>query len=720
MTARLLIPLLVGMGCASEPGVELPKWALTSTGPTVEVSVPAHLPVAAEVHTYRLATEATTTEPTQRCLLIPWLPAEIEVRFDDVPVGTPAVPTTSSYHSRGPHLFCADYLPPGKHSIVLEVRHNWTHSAWLEGMPRLVSQEAASREMGWRNALTFWTYVVAATSVIGVGLTYVLMFFLARRRRDFGWVGIQALAAGFYPLFLTGSTQNLGQVDLRITGATLTMACVASVYFTHEVFKLGRVPRVFPVLLALSVFSQFIFYGPFDAVASMSGPILSIEIVVVYQIIRLTRLCLKRSMNARVFLGAWLFLGTFAVLDCTVYFGLAPWAGGFRTAGIGLSLFVVAQVVGLSREFLNALTASETRATLLEKQKSEVQRLNSELKFQIAQRSKALAEALSKLGAAGSLLDEGAMVGSRYRVNGFLGAGAMGRVYNVTRVTDDTQFALKVMSEAQTGTSAIRFAREAEILCSVTHENVVSVIDAGVDERGLLFLVLELVSGFNLDEGERLHSDSAFALEVIRQVAEGLSSLHAVNIIHRDLKPGNILVANEPSGVRVKLTDFGISSFLSDPAPASKPQTGDSWLSLLGGPDNEQLTQAGTVLGTPAYIAPELSGTGSVTAEPSSDVFSLGVIAYELLTGKRPWEEPAIVLKLKGLTPNTVPLSSLCPSVPLNVSDCLMRALSWDRSLRPSAVDIARLITPHHVKLPAHLSSTSAQTRKTSATSLAG
>lgn len=719
MKHALLLAFGSFLGCSVEPGIELSRWSLTSGGASVEVPVPAHLPVTPEVQTYRLTTVVRTTDAAQRCLLLPWLAAETEARFDDAPVPSFTGAARPTYRTRGPHLFCASQLTPGIHQLVLEVRHTWTQSSWLEGTPRLVSQEAGEREMGWRIRLTFWMSVIAAVCTCGVSVVYALMFFLARRRRDFGWFAMQAGGAFIYPLFATGFTQGLGTLDYRLMTSALTVACVSSIYFTHEVFTLGPVPKPFPILLAASILTAFLFSAPFEGVAGVVVTVVSVELVVVYQLVRLTKLSLKRSMNARVFLVAWVLLGAFAFIDLNVFVGLAPWAGGIRLAGIGLTLFAVLQVVGLSREFLQTLSASETRATLLETQKLEVQRLNTELKFQIAQRSKALAAALSKLSGGGAL-EHGAVVDSRYRVNGFIGAGAMGRVYNVTRVTDEHQFAMKVMSDAQTGTGAIRFAREAELLCKLTHKNVVGVIDAGVDERGLLFLVLELVTGFSLDERDRAHLDTTFGLEVVRQVAEGLSSLHAANIIHRDLKPGNILLADETDGVRVKLTDFGISIFAPDAAPAApNPESGDSWLSQLGGATaDDKLTQTGTVLGTPAYIAPEAAGRSTAGPQAAADVFSLGVIACELLTGKRPWEEPALILKLRGIDPGTFEFAVACPSLPAQVAQVLTRALSWEPSQRPTAAEIAAAITPRRVEMPARVAaSNDASTAKEIATS---
>jgi len=718
MKHALLLAFGCLFGCSVEPGIELNRWSLTSGQESVEVQVPAHLPVTPEVQTYRLTTVVQTTDAAQRCLLLPWLLAETEARFDDVTVPSFTGAARPTYRAQGPHLFCASQLTPGSHEISLEVRHTWTQSNWLEGTPRLVTQEAGQRELGWRTRLTFWTYVSAASSTCGVSLTYALMFFLARRRRDFGWFAMQAGGACIYPLFTAGFTQGVGTLDYSLMASTLTVACISSVYFTHEVFKLGPVPKLFPLLLTASILGACFFSSPFEGIAASGGAVVSVEVVVVYQLVQLTKLSLKRSMNAALFLCAWVLLGAFAFIDLNVFLGLAPWAGGLRLAGIGLTIFALLQVVGLSREFLNTLIASETRATVLEAQQLEMQRLNTELKFQIAQRSKALAAALSKLGAAAGTLEHGAVVDSRYRVNGFIGAGAMGRVYNVTRVTDEHEFAMKVMSDAQTGSGAIRFVREAEILCNLTHENVVGVVDAGVDERGLLFLVLELVSGFSLEERERL-VDTGFGLEVIRQVAEGLAGLHAANIIHRDLKPGNILLAREANGVRVKLTDFGISSFGTDAPANPKPETGDSWLSQLGGAADDKLTQAGTVLGTPAYIAPEVSVSASAGKQAAADVFSLGVIACELLTGKRPWEEPAIVLKLKGIAPPTFDLAVACPSLTVEVAQVLTRALSWEASQRPTAAEIAARITPRRVEMPPRVAvSPGESTRKDSATSL--
>ena len=210
----------------------------------------------------------------------------------------------------------------------------------------------------------------------------------------------------------------------------------------------------------------------------------------------------------------------------------------------------------------------------------------------------------------------------RFRVLGHLGGGGMGEVYLAEQVSLGRKVALKVLRHEvgqQPGMSE-RFRREARLLSSVEHPAVVRVIDFGQSEEGTC-LVMELAEGETL-----LQALEAGPLEpergrrVLVQLAEGLAAIHEKGIIHRDLKPENVVLTPGPRGEQARLLDFGIAR-LVEPDP-----------------DARGLSQVGVVLGTPEYLSPEQAMGQPLDGR--SDVYSLGVLAYRMLTGQLPFQGP--------------------------------------------------------------------------------
>jgi serine/threonine-protein kinase len=349
-------------------------------------------------------------------------------------------------------------------------------------------------------------------------------------------------------------------------------------------------------------------------------------------------------------------------------------------------------------------------------------------------------------------LAPGNVVDGRYRVVKNIGAGGMGAVYEVERVADGKHFALKALASAGDAQARARFAREAQIVANVNHPNVVSIVDVDVSKDGFIFLVMELVTGgTTLHDVRRRHRDIPWTLGVLAQVAEGIDAIHAQGIVHRDLKPGNILLSRGADGRRpeVKITDFGISSLqpgdgrlssaslmlarpIADSLPAAEEiavvaEATSSPLDLdydrdaeattaraafaseaktvlrgpvEGGGDeiarlaavkaaHAPLTETGIIFGTPQYMAQELTA-GTKNATRASDVFSLGIIAFELLTGKRPFVEAPVSAKLAGrpLAP-APPFRVMVPTLPKPIADLLDRAMSHDPRARPTAKELA-------------------------------
>jgi eukaryotic-like serine/threonine-protein kinase len=238
-------------------------------------------------------------------------------------------------------------------------------------------------------------------------------------------------------------------------------------------------------------------------------------------------------------------------------------------------------------------------------------------------------------------------------------------------LAEDTQLgrrvAVKRLSASLAGDEIFqeRFVREARMAAAVSHPNLVAVYDVG-EERGLPYIVMEYVEGETLADliARTGPVPPERAVELILQVCAGLEHAHAAGLVHRDIKPQNLLVRSD--GV-VKIADFGIARTLQA----------------------TRLTQVGTVLGTAAYLAPEQAAGERVTA--AADIYSIGAVAYELLTGRTPYEFESLVdLALKQRQPPP-PM----PDVPPEVDRAVLRALAFRPSDRPrSASEFARELAP--------------------------
>ena len=216
----------------------------------------------------------------------------------------------------------------------------------------------------------------------------------------------------------------------------------------------------------------------------------------------------------------------------------------------------------------------------------------------------------------------GVTVGGRYRIAGRIGIGGMGAVYRAEHTMMRRDLAIKVLLPELSGKEefARRFEREAESASRLAHPNIIAVTDFGHTNEGSLFLVMEFLAGESLSaaiSGGPMPLPRA--LNILRQMLRGLEHAHAAGVIHRDLKPENIMLV-ERDGKRdvVKILDFGI-------AKVTQPQSG-----------GEALTQAGVIFGTPEYLSPEQALGEAVDAR--ADIYAAGVIFYEMLAGRRPFE----------------------------------------------------------------------------------
>jgi len=269
---------------------------------------------------------------------------------------------------------------------------------------------------------------------------------------------------------------------------------------------------------------------------------------------------------------------------------------------------------------------------------------------------------------------------SFYEILGPLGAGGMGEVYLARDARLEREVAIKILPEevADDEERLRRFEREAKTLASLNHPNVAGI--HGVDQEGdVCFLALELVPGEDL--GARvvrgpLPLDEA--LDVCRQIAEGLEAAHEAGVVHRDLKPANVRVT--PEGV-VKILDFGLAKPLHPRADKVGTTTAQS--------DSFLMTEEGLVLGTPTYMSPEQARGRPV--DRRTDIWAFGCVLYECLTGKRAFEGQAFGDLIAAILGDEVDLDALPSEVPRHVRDLIARCLVKDPRRRLRDIGEARL-----------------------------
>jgi serine/threonine-protein kinase len=260
-------------------------------------------------------------------------------------------------------------------------------------------------------------------------------------------------------------------------------------------------------------------------------------------------------------------------------------------------------------------------------------------------------------------LNTGDLIQSRYRLLRELGSGASGSVWAARNELIERDVALKIMRPevAQDAVALQRFFNEAKASGRVRSPAIVEILDLGQAEDGSPFLVFELLEGEGLDACLRREGvlDPERAMELFSGVARALALAHAQSIIHRDLKPANIFLHRAQTGeIIAKILDFGISK-------------------VFGGGNNFSLTRTGTVVGSPAYMSPE-QAAGREDLDGRADVWSLGVLMYEALTGTLPFDAANYnALMVRILTQDADPVMtrrvSLPPSVCAIVDGCLRR-----------------------------------------------
>ena len=258
-----------------------------------------------------------------------------------------------------------------------------------------------------------------------------------------------------------------------------------------------------------------------------------------------------------------------------------------------------------------------------------------------------------------------------YRIDGVLGRGGMGEVYRAYDTRLNRVVAIKVIAlQNAEGTELVyRFLREARAASDLNHPNIVTIHEIGRTGSGQHFMVQELIEGQTLRALLDQPLDLPRVAHFGKQLAKALAAAHAAGIVHRDIKPENIMV--RPDGY-LKLLDFGLARVVISEATAT-----DVTIS-------QTRSDPGTLLGTIAYMSPEQAR--GRTADAPSDVFSLGIVLYEMLTGRRPFTGDAPLLTLSAIiNEHPAPPSRVNPAVPVPFDSLVMAMLSKDPATRPSA-----------------------------------
>lgn len=273
----------------------------------------------------------------------------------------------------------------------------------------------------------------------------------------------------------------------------------------------------------------------------------------------------------------------------------------------------------------------------------------------------------------------GSVLDGQYKIESLLGKGGMGAVYLARHILLGDRVAIKILPpEVRNNAEWLRrFRREGQAARRFRHANAVTVYDLRTAGDGTIYMVMEYVEGHTLDAELKKHGrfTAAEAFEILEPIMSVLNTAHAMGVVHRDLKPENIMMGKATTGGEspIKLLDLGIAKMREIAGVDSSGTT--------------ELTMAGQVLGTPYYMSPEqwgeISRDGNPEIDGRTDIYSLGLVAYEMISGKRPYSAVTLhELRRDHISVNPTSLCEKVPDVPRAFSEAIDRAISKDRGDR--------------------------------------
>lgn len=298
-------------------------------------------------------------------------------------------------------------------------------------------------------------------------------------------------------------------------------------------------------------------------------------------------------------------------------------------------------------------------------------------------------------------MNEKTIIDGRYQLSKRIGRGGVGEVWRATQQPLGRRVALKLLREEYAGNSQLRrrFAREARAASGLAHPNIAAVFDFGSDDLERLFIAMELIEGPSVSEAIESGLSLRNLLDLADQLLAGLAHAHARGVIHRDLKPDNVVLsgANLPHSIGIpKIVDFGIATVADRPDSTIVSEQDDSEPEEDRSDEPDRSTLRGEVVGTPRYMSPE-QAIGERNLSPRTDIYNLGLILYEIITGQPPFgSEKGLAVMSRHVhddIPEMTPREGL--ELPEDIADCIWRALEKKPLDRwSSAAEMRRALKP--------------------------
>ncbi|CAN5910133.1 hypothetical protein BH11MYX2_BH11MYX2_07950 [soil metagenome] len=719
------IAIMLSACFAEVPTVQLADWSLEIDGRAVGVvHLPSHLGHGLDKGdaVYRLRASLAVPDAWRAhdvTLSIPLLPAHVQLLVNHRLVPSLDEQTLDHLRTIAPHRFRIDSGRVGAEPLELEllVDNLSVQASWFDTPPRLSLGEWGDRWTRTVRMFNVGSLEVGLVSSLTLALVFAMRFLLGRLRSARGVpedpkhmiFARLAFSTALVPATQLGLFEPLlGRRDLAVVMIAIVAAVTTSIELARRYLELGPRGRWIPLSVAAGSAALLVAAGSF-----LSAWVSLVAIAVtVSGIGYLMRLAYKhrtesRSEELRWIVGGWVIGVTISSLDLITVVGGGALLDGILLTPTAIWLFSAMLGMRLSRAHRLLLEQEvalrhqlERRVAEVEARNVEIVQLNDDLRRNVGDRSRELAAVLRRIGDNRTRDLIGTILANRYRVVRSLGAGAMGEVYEVERLSDGRALAAKVVRDPDGVHTLERFTREAELIARIDHPNVVRIFDVDVTSQGELFLVMELVKGKSLAAEHARFGDVAFARTVLQQIATALRAIHAGGIVHRDLKPANVLVETTRDGWVVKVADFGIagigqgtitrpfakqsvdasdSTFEAVVADAATAPIRDPIATLLT--ETPKLTRTGAIMGTPMYMAPEAWRGESDVGAPA-DIFAFGLVAYELLGGEieaRPGGGSAETLK---------PIDTLSRGLPSALIAELQRCLHQDKAARPTATEL--------------------------------